>query len=76
MVIEVATGDGTNDGLNTHHPFGVGKFNFPGLLHALQPAVDDLEWRGIGFCFCRMTEAEAPNGVLFLQGISRQHYNQ
>jgi hypothetical protein len=48
---------------STRFPFSTGKGNFPELFHALQPAIDTFEWWGVEFCFCRMTEADAPIGV-------------
>ena len=59
-----------DDETSEHLPFGTGKVDFPGLLEALRPAIDSLDWWGIDFCFCATTEVDAPKGVPFVRSLA------
>jgi sugar phosphate isomerase/epimerase len=66
--------DGTlHDGeTSTHTPFGEGRINFVELLPALAPALADLEWWCVDFCFCPTTENAAKQAIPFLRNILAQ----
>jgi sugar phosphate isomerase/epimerase len=59
-----------DDETSAHLPFGTGKVDFGGVLRALGPALDPLEWWGVDFCFCATTQADAPMGVPFVAALA------
>lgn len=58
------------DETSEHLPFGAGNVDFPGLLRALEPTLDSLEWWGVDFCFCPTTEVDAPTAVPFVRSLA------
>ncbi len=58
-----------NDETSAHLPFGTGDVDFPAVLDALRPTLDDLEWWTIDFCFCPTTERDARTAVPFVRAL-------
>jgi hypothetical protein len=61
-----------NNETSAHLPFGSGKVDFRGVLQALRPAIDSLDWWGVDFCFCATTEADAPNAPPYVRSLARE----
>lgn len=62
-----------HDGETSEHlPFGTGRVDFPNVLRALGPRVDELPWWTVDFCFCPTTEADARKAVPFVRGLIEQ----
>lgn len=58
-----------NDETSEHLPFGTGRVDFPAALGALEPAVSELPWWTVDFCFCPTTERDARTAVPFVRGL-------
>jgi sugar phosphate isomerase/epimerase len=64
--------DGTlhGDETSTHTPFGEGYIDFKEVLAALRPALDNLEWWCVDFCFCRTTEKDGKRAISFIKKLA------
>jgi len=65
-------GDGSlhHNETSAHLPFGTGRVDFPGVLAALGPAVNELPWWTVDFCFCPTTEADAATAVPIVRELA------
>ena len=63
--------DGTlhNDETSTHVPFGQGYIDFKDVLRNMEPALKNLEWWTVDFCFCPTTEKDAKDAVPFIKNV-------
>lgn len=58
-----------DDDTSNHLPFGAGSVDFDGVLDALGPAVAELPWWTVDFCFCPTTQADAVPAVPYVRSL-------
>lgn len=58
-----------DDETSAHLPFGAGRVDFEAVLTGLGPAVADLPWWTVDFCFCPTTERDAAAAVPYVRGL-------
>lgn len=56
---------------STHTPFGQGHIDFPEVLQALHPALQNLQWWCLDFCFCPTTQRDALSAVSYVRALAQ-----
>jgi sugar phosphate isomerase/epimerase len=70
--LHLIDGDGSlhDEQTSAHLPFGTGNIAFDAVLGALGPAVAELPWWTVDFCFCPTTEADAVTAVKLVRELA------